>query len=87
MTGKQEQIIQTQSMPLHWFLRRPTYGVVGVSYLFGLFLVQRTLVGFLLLTGICGGWFLIYHSGRRHPPLYRIFALFCLACLRQASSG
>ncbi|QBD82222.1 sensor histidine kinase [Ktedonosporobacter rubrisoli] len=80
MTGKQEQIIQTRSMLLSWLLRWVTYCVVGVGYLLGLFLVQRTLVSFLLLTGICGAWLLIYHTRRRSSQLYRMFALFCLAC-------
>src|SRR5215469_10968350 len=80
MTEKQEQIIQTQSMPLRWLLRRAIYGVVSVSYLFGLFLVQRALVSVLLLTVICGAWLLSYHTGRQRSPLYRAFALFCLAC-------
>jgi signal transduction histidine kinase len=80
MADKQEQIIQTQSMLLGWFLRWAAYCVAGVGYLFGLFLVQRTLVSFLLLTGIYGAWLLIYHIGRRRSHPYWSLALFCLAC-------
>ena len=80
MTDKQEQIIQTQPMPLGWFLRWSAYCVAGVGYLFGLFLVQRTLVSFLLLTGTYGAWLVIYHIGRRRTHPCWLLALFCPAC-------
>lgn len=81
MTGKQEQSVHVQSMPLSGFLRWTTYGVVSGGYLLGLFLVQRTPVSFLLLTMIYGAWLLIYHSGRRHMHLYWICVLLCLCSL------
>ena len=80
MTNKQEQTIQTKSMLSGWFLRWAAYCVAVVGYLFGLFLVQRTLVSFLLLTGIYGGWLLIYHIERQRSYPYWLPALFCLAC-------
>lgn len=81
MTDKQEQIIQTQSMPLAGQFRLWAAScVAGVGYLFGLFLVQRTLLSVLLLTGIYGAWLLIYHIGRQHFHLWWLLALFCLAC-------
>jgi len=80
MAGKQEQIIQTQPMLSGWFLRWAAYCVAGVGYLFGLFLVQRTLLSFLLLTGIYGTWLMIYHTGRRRSHPGFVLALFCLAC-------
>lgn len=77
MTDRHEQ---THSLPANWFQRSAVSCVVGVGYLFSLFLVQRTLVSFLLLTGIYGVWLLIYQIGRRrmHPGWWQ--ALFCLAC-------
>ena len=81
MTDKQEQIIQTQPMVSPgWFQRSAAYYVAGIGYLFGLFLVQRTLVSFLLLTGIYGTWVVIYHTGRRRAHPGFLFGLFCLAC-------
>jgi signal transduction histidine kinase len=81
MTGEQEQIIQTHPMPFGWFLRWAAYCVAGVGYLFGFFLVQRTLVSFLLLTGTYGAWLVIYHTGRRRTHPGFVLALFCLACV------
>jgi signal transduction histidine kinase len=80
MTDRHEQIIQTHPLPSGWFQRSAAPCVAGVGYLFGLFLVQRTLVSFLLLTGIYGAWLVIYLLGRRrmHPGWW--LALFCLAC-------
>jgi signal transduction histidine kinase len=80
MTDRQEQIIYTPPKPFGWFLRWAAYCVAGVGYLFGLFLVQRTLVSFLLLTGIYGVWLVIYHIGRRHSHPNWMLSLFCLAC-------
>lgn len=80
MTGKQEHSIQMQPMPLGWPLRWAAYCVAVVGYLFGLFVVQHTLVSYLLLTGIYGAWLAIYHAGRRRGQLSWLFALFCLAC-------
>jgi signal transduction histidine kinase len=80
MTDKQGQTFQTKSMLLGWFLRWAAYCVAVVGYLLGLFLVQHTLVSFLLLTGIYGTWLLIYHIARQHSPPYWLLALFCLAC-------
>jgi signal transduction histidine kinase len=80
MTSKQKHSIQTPSMPFGWFQHLAAYCVAGVGYLFGLFLVQRTLVSFLLLTGIYGAWLLLYHTGRRRSHPGWGLALFCLAC-------
>src|SRR5258708_25893642 len=80
MTGKQEKIIQTQHMPSGWFLRWAAYGVASVSYLFGLFLVQRTLASFLLLTGTYGVWLMLYQSGRRRANPCWLLVLICPAC-------
>lgn len=81
MTDKQEHIIQTQPTPLGWPLRWAAYCVAGVGYLLGLFLVQRTLVSLLLLTGIYGAWLVVYHIGKRRVHPSWLFALFCLACV------
>src|SRR6266567_5235 len=80
MTSKQEQIIQRLPMPFGLFLQWTVDCVAWVGYLFGLFLVQRTLLSFLLLTGTYGAWLVIYHTGRRRAPLWWSLALFCLAC-------
>jgi signal transduction histidine kinase len=80
MIDRQEQIIQRQPRLLGWFLRSAPYGVAGAGYLLGLFLVQRTLVSLLLLTGIYGAWLVIYHAGRRRSHPCWSLALFCLAC-------
>lgn len=79
MVDRQEQIIQEHPI-LGWFLRWTAYCVAGVSYLFGLFMVQHTLFSFFLLTGIYGAWLLIYHMGRRHAHPGWLLALFGLAC-------
>ncbi|GCE11812.1 sensor histidine kinase [Tengunoibacter tsumagoiensis] len=82
MTGKQADSVDTYLTPAtSWFLRWSAYCVAGVAYLFGLFLVQRTLLSLLLLTGIYGVWLVIYHLGRlrAHPGWF--LALFCVACL------
>jgi signal transduction histidine kinase len=71
---------QTDRIPLGWLLRWAAYGVAGVGYLLGLFLVQHTLLGLLLLTGIYGVWLVVYHTGRRYAHPYWLCALFCLAC-------
>lgn len=63
-----------------WFLRWAAYCVIGVGYLFGLFLLKHTLVSFILLTGIYGAWLLIYHTGRLRRHLRWLLALSCLAC-------
>ncbi|GHO56666.1 sensor histidine kinase [Ktedonobacter robiniae] len=80
MIGKREQIIHTHPIPFGWFQRSAASCVAGIGYLFGLFLVQRTLVSVLLLTGIYGAWLLIYHLGRRRAHPGWLLALFCLAC-------
>lgn len=80
MTEKREQIMHTRSIPLGWFLRWAAYGVLCVDYLFGLFVEPRTLMSFLLLTGIFGAWLFIYHTGRRTPLPWWFIALACLAC-------
>jgi signal transduction histidine kinase len=80
MAEEQEPIIQTLPTPLGWPLRWAAYGVAGVGYLLGLLLVQRTLLGVLLLTGIYGAWLVVYHTGRRDAHLSWLCALFCLAC-------
>ncbi len=81
MTDKQEQIIQTPSLPSPGRFRLWAAScVAGSGYLFGLFLVQRTLLSLLLLTGIYGAWLLIYHIGRQRSHRWWLLALFCLAC-------
>ncbi|GHO94199.1 hypothetical protein KSF_042470 [Reticulibacter mediterranei] len=73
-------MIQKLPRPFDLFLQWTVDCVAGVGYLFGLFLVQRTLLSLLLLTGIYGVWLVIYHIGRRRAPLWWSLALFCLAC-------
>jgi signal transduction histidine kinase len=80
MANKQEQIMQRLPMPFNMFLQWTVDCVAGVGYLFGLFLVQRTPLGFLSLTGIYGAWLVIYHIGRQRTPPWWSLALFCLAC-------
>lgn len=80
MVNKQEQIMQRLPRPFGLFLQWTVDCVAAIGYLFGLFLVQRTLFSFLLLTGSYGIWLVIYHIGRRHTPLWWSLALFCLAC-------
>lgn len=81
MANKQEQIIQIRPTPaFNSFMRWATSVVAGIGYLFGLFLVQRTPISFLLLTGIFGSWLLIYHVGRQRAYPRWTLALFCLAC-------
>lgn len=79
MVDRQTHIIQAHPI-LGWFLRWTAYYVAGVSYLFGLFMAQHTLLSFLLLTGIYGAWLLIYHMGRRHAHPGWLLMLFGLAC-------
>jgi signal transduction histidine kinase len=85
MTDMHAPSIRTHSRPLSRFQRWAASCVAGIGYLFGLFLVQRTLLSFLLLTGIYGVWlaiyFVIYHvigRQRAHPGFSA--ALFCVAC-------
>lgn len=85
MTDTHAPSIRTHSRPLSRFQRWAASCVAGIGYLFGLFLVQRTLLSFLLLTGIYGVWlaiyFVIYHvigRQRAHPGFSA--ALFCVAC-------
>ncbi len=80
MTDRQEWIFQTQSISSGRFLRWAAYCVAVVGYLFGLFLVQRTLLSFLLLAAIYGTWLAIYHLGRQRSHPGWLLALFCLAC-------
>ena len=81
MTVKPEPIIQTPPLSPAGQVRQWAVScVAGVGYLFGLFLIQRTLVSFLLLTGIYGAWLLNYHLGKRISHLWWLLALFCLAC-------
>lgn len=81
MTGKQEQSTQKQPARLSWLRYGAVYCVAGVGYLFGLFLVQRTLLGFLLLTGSYGAWLWFYHLGRQRSHAGWLLALFCSACV------
>jgi signal transduction histidine kinase len=93
MKFKRGQNIQTSSMPLTgWYLRWIPWAVSGfvcVGYLSGILTTQPlTLLSLLLLTGIYGGWLVIFHIGRLrqftiHPPLWWLLALFCLACASQ----
>lgn len=85
MTDMHAPSIRTHSRPLSRFQRWAASCVAGIGYLFGLFLVQRTLLSFLLLTGIYGAWltiyFVIYHvigRQRAHPGFSTV--LFCVAC-------
>jgi signal transduction histidine kinase len=92
MTIKQEQIMQTQPIPLSsWYLRWIPWVVSGfacVGYLSSVLSAPHlTLVSLLLLTGTYGAWLAIYHLGvqqfkvRPHPGF--VLALFCLACASQ----
>jgi hypothetical protein len=92
MKFKQEQIIQTLSMPLlGWYLRWIPWVItvfVCAGYLSGVLTTQPlTLLSLLLLTGTYGAWLVIYHIGARqfkvraHPGF--VLALFCLACATQ----
>ena len=92
MKFKQEQIIQTLSMPLlGWYLRWIPWVItvfVCAGYLSGVLTTQPlTLLSLLLLTGTYGAWLVIYHIGARqfkvraHPGF--VLALFCLACASQ----
>jgi signal transduction histidine kinase len=92
MKFKQEQIIQTQPIPLSsWYFRWIPWvvsGFVGVGYLSGVLTTQPlTLVSLLLLTGTYGAWLVIYHLGVQrfkvpsHPGF--VLALFCLGCASQ----
>lgn len=73
-------MVQTDRIPLGWPLRWAAYGVAGVGYLLGIFLVQRSLLSLLLLTGIYGAWLVVYHTGRQYAHPCWLCALFCLAC-------
>src|SRR5260221_908112 len=88
MKFKQEQIIQTLSMPfLGWYLRWIPWVItvfVCAGYLSGVLTTQPlTLLSLLLLTGTYGAWLVIYHIGARqfkvpaHPGF--VLALFCRA--------
>jgi signal transduction histidine kinase len=92
MKFKQEQIIQTPSMPfLGWFLRWNPWLITVfacVGYLSGVLTTQPlTLLSLLLLTVTYGAWLVIYHlrrprfEVRAHP--WWALALFCLACASQ----
>jgi len=92
MKFKQEQIIQTLSMPLlGWYLRWIPWVItvfVCAGYLSGVLTTQPlTLLSLLLLTGTYGAWLVIYHLGVQrfkvpaHPGF--VLALFCLACASQ----
>jgi len=92
MKFKQEQIIQTPSIPLTgWYLRWIPWvasGVACVGYLSGVLTTQPlTLLSLLLLTGTYGAWLVIYHTGLRRPQVrahpWWLLALFCLACASQ----
>ena len=67
-------------MPSGLFRRLAAYCVAGVGYCFGLFLVQRTLMSVLLLTGIYGTWLVIYHLGRQRSHRGWLLTLFCFTC-------
>jgi signal transduction histidine kinase len=92
MKFKQEQIIQTPSIPLTgWYLRWIPWvasGVACVGYLSGVLTTQPlTLLSLLLLTGTYAAWLVIYHTGLRRPQVrahpWWLLALFCLACASQ----
>ncbi|WP_165422898.1 sensor histidine kinase [Ktedonosporobacter rubrisoli] len=72
--------MQTQSALIGWFSQWAAYCVAGAAYIFGLFLIQHTLVSFLLLTGIYGAWIATLYIARKdwHPGWWLV--LFCLAC-------
>lgn len=80
MIDKQARILSAQPMPLGWFMQWAAYIVAGVGYLFGLFVVQRSWAGFLLLTAIYGAWLVAFHLGRMRSPVPWLLALFGLAC-------
>lgn len=80
MTNTQETILPTSPVIFSWFFRWAAYCVASVGYVFGLFLVQHTLVSWLLLTVIYGAWLVTYHVGKQRGLLSWLLVLFCLAC-------
>jgi signal transduction histidine kinase len=89
MTGKQVQIIRTQSIPsLIWFLRWGrwiAYIFACAGYLSGVLSTQHlTLLSLFLLTMIYSAWLVIYWMWfREQAHSGWLLALFCLACASQ----
>jgi signal transduction histidine kinase len=95
MTYVQAQMKEAPEAPslrLSWFSRWVVrrwivYCIVVGDYLARVLSTGRlTLVDFLLLTAMYGAWLVIFRPlgwPDKHPPLWRLFALVCLACATQ----